>query len=66
MLGWSQDDLAKAARIGLGTLKRIEAGEGEIGGRQTTAAALVAALIAAGVTFDLSHGSGPGVRLTEP
>jgi DNA-binding XRE family transcriptional regulator len=65
LLGWSQDDLAEASKVGLGTLKRIEAGKGDegLGGRPATAAAIISALVAAGVSFDLSDGSGVGVRL---
>lgn len=63
LLGWSQDDLAREAGIGLGTLKRLEASEGELGGRPATVAAIVAALESGGARFDLATGSGPGVRL---
>jgi len=67
MLGWAQEDLAREAKIGLGTLKRLEAGDsaGEVGGRPTTAAAIVTALVAGGVSFDMADGTGPGVRLRE-
>lgn len=67
LLGWSQLDLAAAAKIGVGTLKRLEAGDTNkpLGGREKTAVAVVSALIAAGISFDLSKGSGPGVRLRE-
>ena len=67
LLGWSQPDLASAAKIGLGTLKRLEAGDADkpLGGREKTTIAVVSALVSAGVSFDLSEGSGPGVRLRE-
>lgn len=67
LLGWSQDDLADAAEIGVSTVKRLEAGDGTgpIGGRPSTVIALLSALIAAGVSFDMTEGSGPGVRLRE-
>ncbi len=67
LLGWSQDDLAKAADIGISTMKRLEAGDGTgpIGGRPATVVAIITALVAAGVSFDMADGSGPGVRLRE-
>lgn len=67
LLGWSQDDLAREAKVGLGTLKRLEAGDGvgPIGGRPATVAAIISALVAAGVSFDLADGSGPGLRLRD-
>lgn len=63
LLAWSQDDLARKAGIGLGTLKRLEAGDGELGGRPATAAAIVGALESAGVIFVVQNGEGPGVRV---
>lgn len=67
LLGWSQDDLAREAKVGLGTLKRLEAGEGSgpIGGRPVTAIAIITALVAGGVSFDMADGTGPGVRLRD-
>lgn len=67
LLGWSQPDLANAADVGISTLKRLEAGDGTgpIGGRPATVIALVSALVAAGVSFDLADGTGVGVRLRD-
>jgi predicted transcriptional regulator len=63
LLGWSQDDLAKKAGISVPTIKRLEAAEGDIGGRAETGAALVAALEKAGVEFIAENGGGAGVRM---
>lgn len=63
LLGWSQDDLAKASGVSIPTVARLEAQDGAIGGRQSTATALVVALEAAGVVFLPENGNGPGVAL---
>lgn len=63
LLRWSQADLAGASGISLPTIKRLEAATGEIGGRDDTAAAISAALEAAGVEFIPENGDGVGVRL---
>lgn len=63
LLGWSQDELASRSGVAVPTVKRLEAGEGDLGGRATTSARLVEALEAAGVLFIEPNGEGPGVRL---
>ena len=63
LIGWSQDDLADKAGISVPTIKRLEAAEGDIGGRAETGAALVAALEKAGVEFIAENGGGAGVRM---
>jgi predicted transcriptional regulator len=63
LLAWSQGDLALASSVSEPTIKRLEANDGEIGGRQETGAKLVAALESAGVEFIPENGSGAGVRL---
>jgi hypothetical protein len=45
------------------TVKRLEAADGALGGRDGTADAIRAALEAAGVIFVEQNGEGPGVRL---
>ncbi len=60
----SQADLAEAAGISLPTVKRLEAQDGQLGGRADTAAAIRAALEGAGVEF--TNGDAPGVRLRRP
>jgi predicted transcriptional regulator len=62
-LGWSQGDLAEKSGVSAPTVKRLEAAEGEIGGRPETGEALVAALEKAGVEFIAENGGGAGVRL---
>ena len=44
-------------------VKRLGAGDGEIGGRPSTGTALTTALEAAGVVFIDENGGGAGVRL---
>jgi predicted transcriptional regulator len=65
LLGWSQDDLAKHSGVSAPTVKRLEAAEGDIGGRAETGEALVTALQDAGVEFISENGGGAGVRLTK-
>ena len=63
LLGWSQEAIAEASGVSLPTIKRLEAADGEIGGRAETGEKIVAALEAAGVEFIPENGGGPGVRL---
>lgn len=66
LLGMSQPDLASRANISAGTLKRMEASEGEAVGMANNVGAVVAALEAAGVEFIPENGGGAGVRLRKP
>ena len=63
LLGWSQEELATAADVSLPTIKRLEAVEGWLAGRQTTSHKIRAALELAGIEFLNENGGGPGVRL---
>jgi predicted transcriptional regulator len=63
LIGWSQEELASAADISLPTIKRLEAAEGILGGRETTAKKIRSALETAGIEFIDENGGGPGVRL---
>jgi transcriptional regulator with XRE-family HTH domain len=63
LLAWSQSDLARASSVSEPTIKRLEANDGEIGGRSETAEKIRAALEAAGVEFIPENGGGAGVRL---
>jgi predicted transcriptional regulator len=63
LLAWSQEDLAVASGVSLPTIWRLEAADGDLGGRQSTVDAIKAALEAAGVEFLDENGGGPGVRL---
>jgi predicted transcriptional regulator len=65
LLGWSQDELANHSGVSAPTVKRLEAAEGDIGGRAETGEALVAALQQAGVEFIAENGGGAGVRLAK-
>jgi len=66
LVGWSQEDLSAASDISIPTIKRIEANDGQIGGRSQTAEQIVKALEKAGVEFIDENGGGPGVRLRKP
>lgn len=63
LLAWSQEGLATAAGVSVPTIKRLEAQEGPLGGRNETAAKIQCALEAAGIEFIDENGGGPGVRL---
>lgn len=56
-------DLAKAAGVGLATIRRCEAVDGVPGATAANLAAIRRALEAAGVEFIPQNGGGPGVRL---
>jgi transcriptional regulator with XRE-family HTH domain len=61
LLDWPQERLAEASGISIPTVRRLEAADGDLGGRKDTAEKIVAALEAAGVEF--TNGEQPGVRL---
>jgi transcriptional regulator with XRE-family HTH domain len=63
LLGWSQETLAVAAIVSVPTIKRLEAEDGMLGGRNETAEKIRSALEVAGVEFIDENGGGPGVRL---
>ena len=63
LIGWSQEELASRAGISLPTVKRLEAADGELGGRTRTGDNIREALEKAGVEFIDENGGGPGVRL---
>jgi ribosome-binding protein aMBF1 (putative translation factor) len=63
LLGWSQETLAAAATVSVPTIKRLEAEDGMLGGRNETAEKIRSALEVAGVEFIDENGGGPGVRL---
>ncbi len=62
LLGWRQEDLADAAKVGLATVARIEQGEGMVQGNFSTIMKLQAALERKGVSF-FSDAEGFGVKL---
>ncbi len=63
MLRWTADDLAKHAGIGVATVKRAEATDGEPSTTAGNVRLMRQALEAAGVEFIPENGGGPGVRL---
>jgi predicted transcriptional regulator len=63
-LGWSQEALAKEAAISIPTVKRLEARDGELGGRSETVCKLRTALESAGIEF-IGGNEGLGVKLRQ-
>jgi predicted transcriptional regulator len=61
LLSWSQQDLAKNARVGVVTVHQLEAGVSQP--RRSTIEVIRRAFEAAGVEFIDENGGGPGVRL---
>jgi hypothetical protein len=66
LLRWSAVDLAKASKVGVATIRRVEVVDGEIPVTLANEAALRRALEAAGVEFIDENGGGAGVRLRKP
>jgi hypothetical protein len=66
LLRWTALDLAKASKVGVATIRRVEVIDGEISATLANEAALRHALEAAGVEFIDENGGGPGVRLRKP
>ncbi len=63
-MGWSQDDLADAAAVGVATIRRIEVLAGLVTGNVSTQLRIQKAFEHAGVRFIDADGSGGiGVRL---
>ena len=63
LVRWSAEDLARAAALGLNTIKRAEAVDDRTSMTAANNIAVRRALEAAGVEFIDGNGSGPGVRL---
>jgi transcriptional regulator with XRE-family HTH domain len=63
LLDWSQERLGGVAGVSIPTIKRLEAQDGPLGGRDDTGAKIRTALEAAGIEFLEENGGGPGVRL---
>lgn len=67
LLGWTQDQLADQAGVGIATIRRLEAQTGPIRAISDTLWRLQSALEQAGVVFLGEDGAqGPGVRLLRP
>ena len=63
LLRWSALDLAKASKVGVATIRRVEVMDGNIPVTSANEAALRTTLESAGVEFIDENGGGPGVRL---
>ena len=63
LLGWSQENLARRAAIGLATLRRIEQNEGIVKGNFSTISKIQRALEQAGIHFTEDNTGEIGVRL---
>jgi DNA-binding LacI/PurR family transcriptional regulator len=61
LLGWPAKRLAEQAKVGVMTVSRLEAGQGET--HQATRSVIQAALEAAGIEFIPENGGGAGVRM---
>lgn len=61
LLDWSQQELAERARVGIVTVRAVEAGTHEP--RPATLEVIRRAFESAGVEFIDENGGGPGVRL---
>jgi hypothetical protein len=66
LLRWTALDLAKASKVGVATIRRVEVIDGEISATAANQAALRRALEYAGVEFIDENGGGAGVRLRKP
>lgn len=58
-----QVELARAAGLSLETIKRLERMRGPVDATMRTVGAIVRAFHDRGLVFDLTAGSGPGLRL---
>jgi predicted transcriptional regulator len=65
LLAWSQSDLADRSGISEPTVARLEAVDGELGGRDDTTRKIRAAIETAGIEFISENGGGVGVRLNK-
>jgi transcriptional regulator with XRE-family HTH domain len=66
LLGWRQEDVAQAAKVGVATIRRIENQEGPIMGYVSTLLKIQGALEQAGIQFiDEDEMGGIGVRMAK-
>jgi hypothetical protein len=66
MLRWSALDLARASKVGVATIRRVEVIDGEIPVTAANEAAIRQALESAGIEFLEGNGTGEGVRFRRP
>jgi transcriptional regulator with XRE-family HTH domain len=66
LLGWRQEDLAKASGVGTATIQRMEKARGEISGYVSTLVRLQDAFEKAGILFiDDDEAGGYGLRFAK-
>jgi transcriptional regulator with XRE-family HTH domain len=64
LLGWRQDDLARAAKVGIATIRRIESLDGPFMGKVPTLVRIQEAFERAGIQFiDADSTGGMGLRM---
>ena len=63
LLSWTQEDLAKRAKVGVVTVRQFELGAGSP--REAILARMEAAFDIAGVALNLEAGMGSGVRFKD-
>lgn len=63
LLRWSADDLSQRTKIGVATIRRGEAIDGQLAMTESNQLAIRRAFEEAGVIFIAGNGEGPGVRL---
>ena len=66
LLGWSQADLARNSGVSEPTIARLEAADGDLGGRENTGQKIRDAIEAAGIQLFEENGGGEGARLRKP
>ncbi|MGI4797612.1 MAG: helix-turn-helix domain-containing protein [Janthinobacterium lividum] len=64
LIGWTAKQLAEAAKVGVMTISRFEAGQGET--YPATRTVIQTALEQAGIQFIPENGGGAGVRMKKP
>jgi transcriptional regulator with XRE-family HTH domain len=66
LLGWRQEDVAQAAKVGIATIRRIESQEGPLMGYVSTFLKIQAAFEQAGIQFiDEDETGGFGLRMAK-
>jgi hypothetical protein len=63
LLRWSADDLAGRTQIGIATIRRAEATDGQLAMTASNQLAIRRTLETAGILFIEENGEGPGARL---
>jgi predicted transcriptional regulator len=67
ILDWRQDDLARSAKVGIATIRRIESLDGPFMGKVPTLLRIQEAFERAGIHFIEADGTGGiGLRLVQP